>query len=226
MFITIIAMSLLLVGQASTANALNLLVNGSFESPGAPAASFLTQIPNGWTSLGNGSTVDIIAAGYAGGSASDGNQLVDLIGGGVGTFPSGLKQTVTLQGGTMYSLSFDYNGGRYQDGTPTSGAVLDYLLGSLVSGSVNVDALNAFASNGPVTPWQSMSLVFTVATTNDYLLTFQTLSGAFGGPYIDDVRLNVIPVNVPEPSTLMLLVVGLAGLAVVRLRETDEPMSV
>ena len=159
---------------------------GTTESGGSSGGGTVFQLNTdgtGYTVLKN----------FAGGTASDGCQFVDLIGGGVGTFPSGLSQTMLLQGGMTYRLSFDYNGGRYTDGSPTSGAVLDFSLGSLVSGSINVDALNAFAANGPVTPWQSISSVFTVATTDNYALTFQTMGGAFGAPYIDNVRLTAVP---------------------------------
>jgi hypothetical protein len=178
------------------------VVNGSFESPEAPPADFRVDIPDGWSALGNGSTTDILRAGYGGGTASHGSQFVDLIGG-AGTFPSGLSQVLRLDAG-VYRLSFDYNGGRFQDGTPTIGSVLEYSLGTFVSGSVNVDALNVFANHGPVTPWQTISSNFTVPTAGDYTLTFQTPSGFLAGPYLDNVS-----VIIPEPSTIAILAFGL-----------------
>lgn len=187
----------------------DLIVNGSFETPTAPVGVYSTQIPDGWSSLGNGSIVDIISSGYAGAIASEGSQFVDLIGRDAGTFPSGLAQTVTLQAGLIYALSFDYNGSRYNDGSPTSGAVLEYFLGSFVSGSINVDDLNVFADNGPVTPWRTSVQTFTVATTGSYALTFRTPAGAFASPMLDNVRLTAVP----EPSSLISAALGLAGLA-------------
>ena len=63
------------LGSALAPNALaaNLVVNGSFESPAAPANWFSTAIPTGWSTLGNGSTTDSIHSGYSGAVATTGN---------------------------------------------------------------------------------------------------------------------------------------------------------
>lgn len=190
----------------SAANAIaspNLVVNGSFEQDAAPTASFTTGIPTGWSGLGNGSTVDILAAGYSGGVAAAGQQYVDLIGASIGTFPSGLQQIITLQAGS-YTLSFAYNG----DADP-SGESLDYSLAGLLSGSINVDSLNNFPALHPtVTPWQLHSEVFSVTTAGNYLLRFQTPNGAWGSPYLDQVVLTEN--TVAEPDSLVLFTLGFA----------------
>lgn len=188
------------LGSALAPHALaaNLVVNGSFESPAAPADWFSTAIPTGWTALGNGSTTDIIHTGYSGAVASDGSQFVDLIGGGAGTLPSGLLQTLHLSGGQTYRLSFDYNG----DGG-LGGTLLEFALGSLVTGSIDVTSLNVYPIFGATAPWQSHAVDFAVATTGNYDLVFQSLSGLYEGPFIDDVSL----VAVPDPAS------SLAGLA-------------
>lgn len=145
--------------------------------------------------------MDIISAGYGGATPADGQNFVDLIGGGIGVFPSGIQQSVHLSAGTQYEFSFWYNGGRYNDGSPTVGSVLEYSLGALVSGSVNVDALNVSPDNWPiVTPWQNLTTTVDVIADGDYLLKFSTPSGSWGGPYIDHVSLVVIP----EPQRLLL----------------------
>ena len=182
-----------------------LLVNGDFESPAAPDGDFITQIPQGWSSLGNGSTTDIIHTGYGGSFASSGEQFVDLIGGGFGTFPSGLVQTVTLVGGITYRLDFDYNGARYNDGSQTVGAILEYSLDAFTSGGLNVDGLNVFSANGPTTPWQRFSTEFLVSNSGDYVLKFQTQNGAFSGAQVDNVSLTAIP----EPSRIAMLLASL-----------------
>ena len=187
----------------------NLIQNGSFELP----ASGGTQVgvtPTGWQLLGNGSAVDIIHAGYYGAFASDGDQFVDLISN--GTTPSGLKQSVDLLGGVTYHLLFDYNGATYLDGSHTVGRMLEYALGSLVSGSMNVDDLNAFAwNNHPTTPWQTESVIFTAPSDGTYELVFSTPDGHDGSPYVDNVRLEEVT-SVPEPLGTALLGLGIAGL--------------
>jgi hypothetical protein len=180
----------------------NLVVNGSFETPTAPNGIYLDHcIPDSWNGLGNGSSVDIISAGYRGSTASEGNQFVDLIAGSSPPLPSGIFQTIHLDGSETYYLSFDYNGSLYDDGSHTSGAVLEYFLGTFLSGAINVDALNVYSYNGPTTPWQREAVYFTVPTTGDYDLKFQTPSGLWASPFIDNIQL----MPVPEPSTFALL---------------------
>lgn len=205
--VTTVLLAAILAGPAQA----NLLQNGSFEADSF-SGPYLTGIPSGWQSLGNGSTVDILASGAGGGAAAEGSRYVDLIGGGFGTLPSGLFQTVHLLAGQTYHLSFDYNGGRYMDGTPTVGAVLEYSLGALLSGSVNVDGLNNFPDYYAATsPWQHFAANVQVASTGDYQLRFQTSAGMWGSPYVDNVVLNGNTVN--EPTSALLLVASLFGLA-------------
>ena len=187
----------------------NLIQNGSFESP--VNGTQVGVIPSSWQSLGNGSTVDIIHNGFYGAFASDGVQFVDLISN--STFPSGLKQSVDLLGGVTYQLAFDYNGGRYVDGSQTNGRILEYSLGSIVTGSMNVDDLNVYADNGPTTPWQTRSVIFTAPSSGTYELIFSTPNGlgGSGSPYVDNVRLDEVS-QVPEPSVTSLLGLGIATL--------------
>ncbi len=187
----------------------NLIQNGSFELPDRDTTQ-VRVTPTGWQLLGNGNAVDIIHAGYYGAFASDGVQFVDLIGGGV--FPSGLKQSVDLLAGVTYHLMFDYNGATYLDGSHTVDRMLEYALGSLVSGSINVDDLNAFAwNNHPTTPWQTKSVIFTAPSSGTYELVFSTPDGSHGSPYVDNVRLEEVA-RVPEPFATTLLGLGIAGL--------------
>lgn len=199
----------LLAGLSPVSAQANLVQNGSFEAP-ALSGNFFEGIPSGWSGLGNGSSTDVLLAGYSGGSATDGSQYLDLVGNSQGTFPSGLSQSLHLLGGHTYRLAFDYAGGRYNDGSKTSGAELQYALGALASGAFNVDELNIFAAFGPTTPWQHFSGEVTVTVTGDYTLSFQTPGGAWGSPYLDNVSVNDLN-SAPEPSSLILL--GLAALA-------------
>lgn len=206
-----------LFGADSVKGAGNLLNNGSFEDPlASPGGVLLSTFPAGWSGLGNGSTVDILATGYAGGTAPDGSQFVDLIGS--VTFPSGLKQSVHLEAGVGYRFSFQYNGGNFANGQPTTQAFLDYSLGSFVSGTFDVNGRNAFANNGAVDPWLTFTTDFVANSTGDFEVKFLTQAGLAGGPYVDNVSIERLGgTSVPDAtSSLSVLGLGLASLGLVR----------
>lgn len=193
------------------AHASNLVVNGSFEVESVPLNLFLqATVPTGWQSYG-AIAPDILTVGYSGGTAADGTDFVDLIGGsGAGTLPAGLKQNVALTAGVTYEVSFAYNG-------DYSTRSLNYSLGTLLVGSVNVSSLNAFSNFGATTVWQLFSAQVTPVTTGNYALAFYTTTGTFGSPYVDDV--SVVAVAVPEvPAPAAWLGLAAVGHALWRFR--------
>jgi len=201
------ALALALILAAAPATAQNLVTNGSFESPGSGQTQVAT-VPEGWSLLDTANGVDIIGAGLGGSVAADGVQFLDLIGGGQGAFPSGVYQDLMLTAGTTYRLAFAFNGAIYDDGTPTSGAVLHASLGTLWQDSYEVDAFNAFPGNGPATPWQTGSATVTAETTGLHRLSFRTDAGAWGSPYLDAVSVTAVP----EPATWAMAAAGLLAL--------------
>lgn len=187
----------------------SLLVNGSFESESVPANWFLAgTAPAGWLAYGVQSP-DILTVGYSGGIAAEGVNFVDLVGGGAGTMPAGIRQDVTLSAGVTYAVSFAYNGDF------NSPRELNYSLGALLSGSLDVSSLNNFSQLNPnTTVWQLFSAQVTPSTTGTYALSLYTESGAFGSPYVDNV--SVEAVSVPESSALTALVGAAVTVLVLR----------
>jgi hypothetical protein len=198
-----------------------LVTNGSFEadalSPSNLGGSLgLQTIPMGWSALRGGQNVDLIGNGYFGGSASHGTVFLDLIGNGTGSLPSGVRQAVNLLSGVSYRLSFDYNGG-----APLTvvDSLLQWALGDLDHGSIDVDALNVFSGNRrPVTPWGHFSRDIAVATGGSYWLSFSTPYGDSGGPYLDNVSLIALTPTqqVDEPGALSLAAGALVLLGAAR----------
>lgn len=208
----------LVLFAAASARA-ELVINGSFEADALTSGGGtlkLQTIPTGWSSLRDDQNVDLIGTGYFGGSASHGSVFLDLIGNIAGSFPSGVRQQVSLQAGVGYRLSFDYNGG-----APLTvvDPLLQWALGDLDGGSINVGAMNVFAGNGrPVTGWGHFTHDFAVVSDGSYWLSFSTPYGDSGGPYLDNVSLIArAPVlQVDEPGVLPLAAAALLLLSAVR----------
>lgn len=184
----------------------NLVTNGSFEAQVVPDEFYLeATTPTGWLSYG-AQAPDILTVGYSGGTAADGVNYMDLIGGGEGVLPAGIRQDLSLTAGITYAVSFAYNGDF------NSPRFLNYSLGSLLADSIDVSALNNFSALNPnTTVWQLFSAEVTPVVSGTYSLAFYTESGAFGSPYVDNV--SVEAVTVPETSALLALL-GAAGTVV------------
>lgn len=180
------------------AAAVNLVTNGSFESPDIPTKSyrFLSSIP-GW-SLVTGSKGRIEVQDRVAGSPFDGFQFVELD----STAVTGIFQDLATTVGQKYELTFAFSP------RPT---VAQNILNINWGGNL-VDSFSASGVGFSNTNWNTYTyeLVATSATTRLSFDNLNEISNSFG-TYIDYVSVTSVT-TVPEPASIMgVLALGTVG---------------
>jgi Protein of unknown function (DUF642)/PEP-CTERM motif len=226
-FATTAAMILLLAPAARA----DLVTNGSFEAGTNPPTgegdtqAIGTSNITGWTIVNNdGTTVDNgknvlwINNGSYGLSTPFGNDFLDLTGTTDSTPYDGVVQTITTVSGQQYVLTFDL--GVSTNGGPFSGTI-SVSAGINGSGTTFTDDGSTGTLTSDNTLWTDESLPFT-ATSASTVVSFigeTDSAGEFIG--LDNVSVNpAAPASVPEPASMALIGVGLAGIGVIRRRRS------
>jgi hypothetical protein len=198
-------MAAVVLGTGLTAQANNLLSNGSFETgnfnPSEPGSMLLTAGATditGWIVINGGLAWDGPQNPY-GLTASDGSHFLDLTGDYDHAPYGGVEQTVATTLGAQYQISFEVG----------SDVGYDSDQGSLPATPVSIQ-VTAGSSSGTFTTttpagndlWQSFNLEFT-ATSSSTLISLEGLASE----NIEYIGLDNVDLEaVPEPGTLMLLV--------------------
>ena len=199
---TLSLLSLLAAGWLSISASADVIFEDNFDSEAAPGASILDYNSFGQWTVSEG-TVDLISSGGFGISCAGGSgKCVDLDGSNnnAGVLTSSL---LNLTAGN-YALSFDISGNQRNGSS-------DSLLVTL-SGFVN----EVFELAGG-DPWTSITRYFTLDAANSAAIAFSLSGGDNVGIILDNVVLQSIErVEVPEPSSFMLLMLGLLGLVLAR----------
>ncbi|EAZ98649.1 DUF642 domain-containing protein [Marinobacter sp. ELB17] len=194
------------LGMSSIASA-SILTNGSFENPGVSGYEFLTpEELLGWKSTGD---VEFwnrdIGAQPNGPAPADGSQYLELNSRDGG--PYSIFQSFDSVIGTIYEVSFAYSA------RANTNPAEEF---SFYFGDVNGSGDTFNIANGNTNDWTNPTYNF-MATSETSKIAFTAIVPSTGtvGNFLD----NVIVIDAPEPGTLALLGLGLAGLGAARRRQ-------
>lgn len=204
--------------------AANLIQNGSFEDPLVPNA-FYTNFAAGSTGITGWKVVGVDTSIIDGDftqngitfQAQDGNQWADLAGVNSNSTLSGLTQTVTTIVGELYELSFYV-------GSATDGR---FFFPTAVDVSIDGGGRTKFSNpNAPTNAldWMRFSLQFTATSAATSLTFFNGAAANNFNSAFDNVSLVQVSESVPEPGSLALVGLGLAGLSLRRRRERAKAL--
>lgn len=190
-----------LLASLATAQAANLLVNGSFEDQAqAPDSWHVYDHMPGWATVA-GSGIEL--RNNVAGRAFDGRNFVELD----ANSNSAMAQTAATTFGTAYTLSFAYSA---RAGVSAQSNPIDVLWNGTLLASVTADGLRQSEHD-----WQIFN--YTVLGTGLDTVMFRAAgtSDSLGGS-LDAVSLSAVP----EPSTWLLLAGGFVviGWSVLRRR--------
>jgi hypothetical protein len=133
-----------------------------------------------------------------------------------------IQQTISgLVPGQSYTLGFYWALAQQSGagGTPTAQWIVS--LGSDTQSTPNVQLPSA----GSFVPWMYQTFTYTASSSSEVLSFLASEGGPFGGPPF--LLLDGVTLNVPEPSSVVLLSIGLFGIGAFRqLRKRAGPATV
>ena len=217
----VVALAMSTLG-ASQAQAANLLVNGSFETPAVSNFFNVHGVGStgltGWTIVADEIAQSITFNAFGAMiTAQDGNNFLDLTGRNDGQNRwGGVTQNVATVAGASYRLSFWL--GNYDFQTTQTGVFAQ-------AGSASNSFTLAPPTGGPRFNWENHTLDFLATGAS----TAITLTGTSGHFYtgLDNVSVEFLsgPSGVPEPASWALMLAGFGGVGAAARRRAKLTVS-
>lgn len=189
--------------------AANLVVNGSFENPAVPTASFINYLGGstaitGWTVVGVDSAVseDTFMQSGITFQAQDGNQMIDLAGVTSNSMTSGVTQNISTTINQVYEISF------YVGSATDSNFFFPSTIDLSIDGGARVSYTNPTAPTNMLN-WKLFTVNFTATNSTTNLTFFNGGTSNNFESELDNVSVNAVP----EPSSIVLAAFSFAGLA-------------
>jgi hypothetical protein len=210
------------IGAAIPAQAANLFVNGGFESPAGPDATFGAGANiGGWTVTGDvANAVAYINTSYAEPGITfpshGGNYSIDITGFGNTGPNNGIFQTVSTTIGTRYDLRFWLGNQASFGGSNsifyTTPSIVRLEINGLSAGSPFVNALETSATVN----WQLQKYSFIASSTSTKIAFLNGTPTVDNYAGLDDISLTTGAVPEPASWALMIAGFGLTGAAMRR----------
>jgi len=201
------AAALTVAATFAQASSVNLVVNGSFESPSlpnTPSWQILSGIP-GWTAAPQ---TGVEVRRQAEGLAQEGMQFVELD----TTANSWISQAISTVVGQEYTLSFWYSP-RINRSNANDNSVNAFVNGGMIA--------TLAGTTGNVHNWQQTVHVFFANSTSTTLKFAAAGSSNSYGGNLDNVSLTATPL----PAAALFFATSLAGFMAARRRKANQTMA-
>jgi len=186
----------------------DIVLNGGFEAPDVSPSPYIVAPPGTvahWTITSG--YVDLVDKSWW--LPAEGDQSVDLNANGVA---GSIRQDLVTGVGNIYSIDFALTGN--WGAGPDTKTMQVWWDGSMVQ-QFDITEPAGWDTKTDM-GWQYYTIGGLLATSSSTSLEFVSLTTGTTGPVIDDVSVT------PEPGTLALMAIGLAGLVAARRRRKNE----